>query len=169
MKKFTHFLFLLPLIWLCTACPYNSKVPIDEAKIKINDAIIGSWEKSVNSKDYVEVKKLNEFTYLVEQFTAHETNRTFERKEYHAHISVVNNQQFLNVKRVPLANSPSSSENGFFLYKIEMPKTDEVRLTPLTEFIREQFTDSQSLRKFIEKHMNLSFFYEKEDVFKRKL
>jgi hypothetical protein len=167
-KKLLRRIILLPLLWICAACPYNSKVPIDEPRIKINENFLGTWEKSVNSKDYIEVKKLDNFHYLIEQFTAVELNRQFERKEFHAHISVVNNQQFLNVKQIPVPGNPSSVDNTFFIYRLDLSNPAEIRLSPLTEFIREQFNDSESLRRFVERHMSLSFFYEKDEIFRRK-
>lgn len=158
---------IFSLLWLLTGCPYNSKVPISETKTPINEKFIGTWEKNSNGKDYFEIKKLNEQVYIIEQYTSIEVNRKFERKEFNAHLSIINNVQFVNIRQVS-AKDNGANDSGYFLYRIDLSNPNVMKLMPITEFVREQFSDSASLRKFIEQNMNLSFFYEKEEIYVRR-
>jgi hypothetical protein len=159
MKKLLNYTLLFMILLCCTACPYDSVVPIDVANLSIDENILGNWkEQDSNNKDFFAIKKLDNQHYTIIENTLNESLEIFEKKEYQAHFSEVDNTLFLNLQA-------KKDSKTFLLYKIEV-SADKKQLTllPLSEYIKEKFANSKELRNFISKNKNLSFFYGKEMV-----
>jgi hypothetical protein len=162
MKKFSLF-GLLVLLFLCTACPYQSTVPVDEPNQPVREEFLGKWKVDAAAKDFYEVTKADENIYQIVEHT-HKVEGTVERKTYVAHTSAVGDMTFLNVKMTRQGANPVPNAD-FLIFKMKYVEGDKITLLPVTENVREKFDNSAALRKFIEEHDALSFFYEKETVY----
>ena len=151
MKKLVTLTGILALCILLSGCPYETKVPIDNPTVKINPKLIGTWEEQ-KDHDVYKVTRQDEFTYAIEEIEK-EKNKVDHNIAY---LSEVNGVTFLNLSE----NKPSGSEKKYQLYKIEMRGDDLIRVFPVTENIREQFTSSGELKKFIGGNKKNSYFFE---------
>ncbi len=157
-------LFLPLLVLLCTACPYESPVFIDKPQLLVNPTLIGVWknESERENPDNFDIRKADDFTYLITENTYRKEDRALLQKRYRAHISQVDGKQFLNVKMIKDSVNVTVSDN-YLLYKIEIQGTQKtiqkITLLPLSQYIREQFMQTTELQAFISKHQHLSFFY----------
>lgn len=167
MKKQLFRLFSLGLlIFCCTACPYQSEVPVSEP-LSLDTSIIGKWKTSVSKKeDYMEVRQTDDKYYLIVEYAYNQTQKQYATKEYAAHLSELNGTKYLNIRVKKVDEKNSTPPSGFFLHKIEI-KPNEIVISPLSEFIREKFNTSADLQAFILKHSSLSFFFGEEQVFSK--
>jgi hypothetical protein len=163
MKKILNYSILFAILFICTACPYESATPIDIPKFPIDENLIGKWEekgkdKSDKGKNFYDMQKLDNQRYSLIENTLNENAETFTQKEFIAYISQVDGQNFLNIQA-------KKKLQTFMLYKIDF-SADKKQLTllPLSEYIREKFNNSKDLREFISTHKHLSFFYGQEMV-----
>jgi tRNA G10 N-methylase Trm11 len=134
MKKLITLSGILALGIILGGCPYETKVPVDNPTLKINPKLIGTWEEQ-KDHDIYKVIRQDEFTYAIDVTE----NKKNEVDHNIAYMSEVNGATFLNV----WDNKPSGSEKKYSLYKIEMRGDDLVKVFPLTENIREQFTSGE--------------------------
>jgi hypothetical protein len=162
MKKFSLF-GLLALLLLCTACPYQSPVPVDEPNQAVKEDFLGKWKVDVAAKDFYEVTKADENIYQIVEHT-YKIEGAVERKTYVAHTSTIGDMTFINIKMTRQGNNPVPNAD-FLIFKMQSANRGKVTLLPITENVREKFDNSAALRKFIEENDKLSFFYEKETVY----
>lgn len=161
-SKLLNFSLLAVILFLCTACPYESNVPVDVAKNPINETILGRWKESTEKGvDFVEITKLNDKQYNITNYTHNEEKLEFKTETYLAHLSQVDGIDFLNI-------SSTKKTSTFMIYKmILVDDKKTMTLFPLSEHIREKFTTSKELQDFISKYKDLSFFYGEETVYVR--
>ncbi len=165
LRLFFRSIILLCLLWICTACPYESPVPISAAQLPIDRQLLGKWTDSPESNDFFEVKAKGEFIYLIEENVFSKARKVHEIKKYYAHFSSIDAQLFLNIS--PRDSLEKPIRDDFLLYQLVKKDSTSFSLTPLSEHIDEKFTTSSDLQGFIQKYMNLSFFYGKEISFQR--
>ncbi len=158
MKHTTLFTLTFVILLVLTACPYASKVPIDEANLEIDKQLIGKWIKSSDFKkkkpDYFQISDNGDKHYLIVEFEYQSSDSTYKEVQYVAHISKIDNNSFLNMQK--------DGVGDFYLYKIEL-KANKFKLFEITDNIDETFNTSEDLRNFIKQYMHLSFFYNKEE------
>jgi len=169
-KKQTHFwqkiILLSTILALCTACPYESAVPISKAKIPIKKQFIGKWTDAPESNNFIEIKAKGEYLYLIEENVFSRVKKVHEVKKYYAHLSKIDSTLFLNV-------SPRDSlekafrDDSFLLYRLEQVDSIKFKLHPLSKHIKEKFENSEDLKDFIQKYKALSFFYGEVSEFQR--
>lgn len=165
-KQLFRLLSLALVIFCCTACPYQSEVPVSEP-ISLDPSIVGKWKAPQSKKeDYMEVRKTDDKYYLIVEYSYNQTQKQYATKEYIAHLSELNGAKYFNVRVKKVDEKNSTPPSGFFLHKIEI-KPNEIVLSPITEFIREKFNTSADLQSFIQKHSNLSFFFGGEQIFSK--
>ena len=80
---------------------------------------------------------------------------TYSQEIYISHISDLEGNSFMNMQQ--------DGSGDYFLHKIVLAE-NVLTFVEVTENIDEKFNTSEELRAFIQKHMNLSFFYTKEEV-----
>jgi hypothetical protein len=155
----------LIICFLCFACPYESVTPIDQPQIPINKTLIGVWKEEGQTEEpnNFDIRKQDEFTYLITENTYRKQDKTLEQKKFKGYLSIIDNASFLNIKMIKDSTNLTVSDN-YFLYKIEN-KENKIRLLPLSQYIREQFSTSKELQEFIRKYQNLSFFYAEESLY----
>ena len=157
MKKNKTLIGIIPLFFLLTACIYESEVPIDEPSVKVSPKLLFTWGES--GGDTYKFTRSDDYTYAID--VIHPNNKTPEKMM--AYASIVDDKTFLNVWSVKKGKSSKS----YILLKIRMLSDSTLLVMPLTENIREKFTSSADLKKFISENMDRSFFYEKDVEFKR--
>lgn len=148
--KYLRLLVLLPLAFILFGCPYSSSVPITEANEAYPVEILGKWQDAdADSTSFYEVKKLSETIMQVIENTWNETDESWDKSDYLAHTSDVDGDLFLNVNQ----------DGTYYFYKIVSVSDTEAELWPLTEYIKEEFTESEALKAFVAEHKDLGFFY----------
>ena len=157
--KITLITFFVAAIFLLTACPYESDVPVTEADKGINKELVGKWVKksdlSNDNPEYFQISSANEFKYDVIKFEYQSSDSSYTETKYLTHLSYIKDFVFMNMQKY--------GENTYFIHRIDM-KSDEFVLFEVTDNIDEKFTSSKDLEKFVKKNMNLSFFYNKDEV-----
>lgn len=133
-------------------CPYESEVAIDASpSVKINASLIGTWKPKSGDSRFV-VTKATDNTYRIE-----EKKKEGKSSFYSAFLSDVSGTVFLNAKE----QGDDVMSTNYYLYKVVLNGTSNVKLYPVTENITEKFATSAELKAYIEKYMGLSFFFDK--------
>ncbi len=160
-----NILLLFVVLFLCTACPYESVQPIGEPTVAINKALIGVWKNEVEREepDNYDIRKFDDFTYLITENTYRKEDKALEQKHFKAHLSLLDGSTYLNIKMIKDSINITISDN-FFLYKIAI-QDKKMTLYPLSQYIKEQFDTPADLQGFIKKYQNLSFFYATESEY----
>jgi len=163
MKKLLKASLLLPLLVLFTACPYESTVPISNADIPVDKKFLGNWYKEGEMdkeypSEYYEIKTESPETYKITKYDLNTDDNSYKQEVYISHITYFivendNNYSFLNMKK----------DGKYYLHRIKLSDTRFV-LYELTDNIDEKFNTVEEMRKFVEKNMTLSFFYNKDEV-----
>jgi hypothetical protein len=172
MKKntFLHLCPLLLIVLLCTACPYESQIFIDKPTTAVDTTLLGVWknESEREKPDHFDIRKADEFTYLITENTYRKEDRILLQKRYKGHISLVDGKQYLNIKMIKDSINITVSDN-YLLYKVEMELEDKAQkkiiLLPLSQYIREKFVGVTELQAFIKQYQHLSFFYGERTAF----
>lgn len=172
MQKFTHFrnlfsnafkqikafgfvaiAFVLSII--LTGCPYESKVPVDDALNGKIDATLPGKYKEKSSEDYI-----YEITSEGNQYriTKKKLNSEDEPTFYLGFTSMVGTNQYINIRE-----EGSSTDIRYYIYKMEVRGDGLIKLKGVSDNITEEFANSAEFRAFIKKYENLSFFFDKDE------
>lgn len=151
-------------------CPYDSKVAIDEPGIKVDKSYSGIWVNKGGTTQYL-VTKLDEFHLKIAQlpYVSNEPDAKDSKDTtfYYAHFSNIKDVSFINISQKS-KNDVQGNEH-YYLYKFSVKSEKEISLTEVTSNIKEKFSTSDKLKKFIEKYMDLSFFFGAESIYVREL
>ncbi|MDF1548757.1 MAG: hypothetical protein P1P88_13115 [Bacteroidales bacterium] len=159
MKKNLLSLSVLAIaVLILTACPYASKVPIDVAGVKIQKELLGKWVKAGDQEkenpEYFVISPIGDVKYNIVKNEYNTYDSAYKQTIYISHISKVDNLSFMNMQQ--------DGKGDYYLYKIDLG-SDEFTLFELTDNIDEKFNTSEELKAFVQKNMNLSFFYNKDE------
>ncbi len=181
MKKHVFYLCLFAFSLVFMGCPYESQHPLDVPSIPVKKEHMGKWFSQGGDAGNLVVKKQDAYTYLVQDVgttsdkerkaqekeakkAAKENGEKYEpsRKEpptvYHAHLSMVNNIPFVNVKKL--------DTRTWYIYKLE-GSGEKMVLSGLTPYIKESFSSSKQLSLFVAENMKYSFFFGDDQTFTR--
>lgn len=162
MQFAKRLIFLSPILFLLTACPYESAIPITESNAPIDKNFLGKWYKEGEQNqeypsEYYEINALGDRLYEIAKNDFNSEDSTYRSETYISHLSKLQKAGedfwFLNMKK----------DGKYYLHRIILDSNTFV-LYEVTDNIDEQFSKSEELRAFVEKHMNLSFFYNKDEV-----
>jgi hypothetical protein len=152
-------LTVLACCLILMGCPYESAVPLSEAKTKAADNLIGVWEESGNSNVTMTVERGSGNMLKITKTTVNEgMEPTIE--DYNAHITDINGKMFFNVSEI----SDYESEPNYYIYKVEKSGEFKMILFEVTPNIREKFTSSDEMKAFFTANMNNSYFYSTGEV-----
>jgi|WetSurMetagenome_2_1015567.scaffolds.fasta_scaffold188122_2 hypothetical protein len=170
MKK-SILLFLLFLASVSFyGCPYESNVAIDGPGIKINKNYTGIWSIKNGTTKY-KVSKLDDYHIKIIQLPADSKDDNaksdYDTVTYNAHFSKIKDVNFINITQKSKYDAPGKSI--YYLYKFEVKGENEITLTEVTSNIKEKFSTSEKLKAYIEKYMDLSFFFGTESIYIREL
>lgn len=159
MKKFIQLFAVVSFSFLLLGCPYETEVPIDQPSIKFPGNLFGRWEPKNSSDDVLTIKRKDDFVVTITK-TKKDAKPDDSVEQYEAFLSEVDNIRFLNVTDV----SENNATLKYVLYRIDVsPNSARITLSAVTENIDETFTSSAELKAFIQKNMQHSFFFEKEE------
>lgn len=163
MKYLLRTLAILPLLFLLTACPYDSQVPISEADKPIDKTLLGKWYKEGEQSnqypsEYYEITSMTPQLYQVTKLEMNSEDSTYREESYVSHLSVLKGgdskeYKFLNMKK----------DGSYYLHRVDLSEEKFV-LYEVTDNIDEKFNTSAELREFVKKNMHLSFFYNKDEM-----
>ena len=140
-------------------CPYESKVPVDDASMAKADKTLKGTFKEKDSDDYLWTVTLDGTTYTIEKKN---TKDGGDPTMYEGFLSDVSGSTFMNVYD---KSTDGSSPDKFYIYKVN--KKDDaagrVYMQAMTDNVTEEFASSAELKSYIKKYMDLSFFWNKDD------
>ncbi len=154
MTRLIYLTGVLMLMLLFAGCPYKSTVPISEAKVPINPALIGKWENRNSTSEYYQISKEDDFNYLIEKVS----NSGGDPTRYYGFISVIDGVNFLNIYE---KSEYSSVE--YYLHKVEIVNENIISVQEITDNVKETFENSADLQKFIGANMKNSYFFNKDE------
>lgn len=142
---------------LFIGCPYESKIPLDAAdKSKPDKSLIGKWEEK-GSDNYIWKCTLDGNQYRIEKQSTEDKND--EPTVYIGWLTELGGSQWMNVYE-----QNYSSDKEYYIYKMEKKGDgDRVKFKAMTDNVTEEFTTADEFKSFVKKHMELSFFYNKDD------
>ncbi|OQY00291.1 MAG: hypothetical protein B6I20_09045 [Bacteroidetes bacterium 4572_117] len=157
--KLFLFSFFGIIIFVLTACPYQSAVPIDEAIVKVDNKVLGKWIKNSDlekdNPEYFEISAIDKYKYSIVKFEYQSSDSTYKETKYITHFTNIEDYVFMNMQE--------NGKDDYYLHRMDL-KGNEFSLYEVTDNIDEKFTDSKKLKKFIKKNMKLSFFYNKDET-----
>jgi hypothetical protein len=165
-------LLLTPFLLILQGCPYESTVPITKIGESVQKNLLGTYfetkdlDKPILFRDRYEIDKEKNNLLIINKFTYNEYDKKWDGEEFIAHLSKINNDLFLNLKKVAKSENENESsesldyksEEKFYLYKIYFDGSI-IKLKGISKNITEEFTDSKLLYDFILKNQDKSFFY----------
>ncbi len=151
--KFVALFGALSLVFM--GCPYESKIALDSAdKAKPDKALVGKWEEK-GSDDYEWKCELDGNQYRI---TKTNTADGGEPTIYIGFLSDVSGTPFMNVYE-----QDYSEDRKYMIYRMEKKGEDRIKFKAMTDNVTEEFTTSEEFKAFVKKHMETSFFYNKDD------
>lgn len=164
MNKLVQLMAMAACCFLLMGCPYETTVPISEPSIKFPAELLGKWVPQSSSDEIMTITRKTDYIFSI-RTTKKEPQENDKPEEYEAFLSEVDAVKFLNISEL----SDESSGKKYYLYKMDISANNSlITLNAVTENIDEQFSNSADLKAFIQKHMHLSFFYEKgEEVYQK--
>lgn len=151
---------LVTLLFMLTACPYESKVPITRPVEDLDKSLMGKWiesgEREYDEPTFFEISKSkdNKMKYSIVEWSYSTYDSVYTSTSYSMHTSTIGDRRFMNIQEAGAGN--------YFLHMFEL-YDGEFILYEITENIDESFTKSEELKAFVEKYMDLSFFYTSDE------
>jgi len=150
---------LAAFIFVMTACPYASKVPIDNPTTKVKSELVGKWlkasDKEKENPEYYVISGIDEYKYNIVKFEYQTSDSSYKETKYVSHMSQLEDISFLNMQK--------DGVGDYYLHKIDL-SSNEFSLFEITDNIDEKFSTSADLKAFVKKNMRLSFFYNKDEI-----
>jgi hypothetical protein len=157
MKKLSAVFGMLLLGILLTGCPYESSVPINKTPAKFRQELLGKWV-SDDGKMTIGMAKTGDSNYSI---TVEEGKPTPD--VYYGYLADINGSIFMNLS----TSQPGTAGGTYHFYKIELPGSNSMVISPVTGNIREKFSTSEEWGRFVKENMKNSYFYEESGTFHR--
>ncbi len=160
MKK-SLLLLVLPLVFLLTGCPYNSKIPLSVPKTPIDRALVGEWKSNEEPNDSSSMKvfEFNSKEYFILIVDKSDNKTTVDA--YRAYLSPVAGRNLLN-----LENMKAKGEFSFCSYTLE---GNSLKIKMVSDVsVKEKYESSKTMKKAFAKKIVMPDFFENELVFFRK-
>lgn len=152
--KFAVLLGALSLVFM--GCPYESKVPVDDAsKAKGDKAYVGKWDEK-GDDSYLWDIKLDGSMYTIEKTNVKDGG---DPTVYQGFLSDLGGTPYLNVWE---KSDDNSSDHKYYIFQVEK-RTERFKLKGMTSNVTEEFESSAALRDFIKQYQGLSFFWDKSE------
>jgi hypothetical protein len=144
-----NFFLLIFCLFLCTACPYESKVPIDLPKVPTEQRFLGQWRLKSGSKNYFTVRQQDRFRYKIEENAYNATTGEYEKRFYAGHLTYLKGVPFLQVRVLEGTEMTAvAPPDSYYLYKIQGITSQEVELVLISEK-NPKFNSSIELKNYI--------------------
>lgn len=151
---------LLTFMLLLTACPYSSTVPVDNGSAAVSAAIAGEWvsasDKDAENPKYYKITVTDKSHATVAEYEYSSDEGEYSKTSYEMIFSDVKGDTFLNIKK--------DGDSSFSIYRFTFnEKSNELNLSEVTPYIREKFSTSAELKKFIARNKTNSYFFTDEE------
>ncbi|MEM1135790.1 MAG: hypothetical protein AAGI07_08110 [Bacteroidota bacterium] len=157
------------ILFFCTACPYESPVPISKKGNKMIKSLVGKWYRAEDKQLFYLIEKADKHNYRIIEHAYNEKTESYDLSIYKGFITELKGVYFLNISQYK-ANTNEilvQERPTYYLYKLKVTDEKIIQLFPLSNYIREVFSKSEELKKFISQNMHLSFFYGEEETLLR--
>ncbi|MEX1002584.1 MAG: hypothetical protein WDZ35_10760 [Crocinitomicaceae bacterium] len=155
---FKRITVVVGLTFLLTACPYQSKVPISDPNETIQSSLLGEWvsasEQEYEYPTFYVIEKHNDTKYKLTEKRYNTSDSVYKDVQYFMHSTTIKDNLFMNVQE---------AKGGDYSLYLFVQDQNEIVRREVSENIDEQFSSSKDLYKYVKKHMDLSFFYEKSE------
>ncbi|MBN1634478.1 MAG: hypothetical protein JW917_09955 [Ignavibacteria bacterium] len=81
---------------------------------------------------------------------------------YEAFLSEVGTNLYMNIRQ-----TDDMSGFGYYIYKIYFSNNNEIILSPVTNYIKSNFSTSGELKDYINKYQNIEFFFGEDEYYIR--
>ncbi len=157
--KFFLYSLFAAIVFVLTACPYQSQVPLGQPNKKVDKNVLGKWVKNSDldkeNPEYFEISALDKLKYNIVKFEYQTNDSTYKDTKYVTHFTYIEDLVFMNMQK--------DGEGEYYMHRLDM-NGDEFMLYEITDNIDEKFTTPEEFNAFVKKHMKLSFFYNKDEV-----
>lgn len=150
-------MLLMGFVVLLSGCPFSGSVPIDAGTVAIGDQLNGEWIKPGD------LTEENPTTYIIRQgddkyhAVAEKSEFSTEDADYN---TTVYNLTFSDVSGETFMSAQEAGTSTYYYYKFAFDKeTKQISITEVSDYIKETFTTSDELKKFITTYKSLSFFF----------
>jgi hypothetical protein len=162
-----HCFVLLTLVLICTACPYETNVPIDTPKFPVEQRFLGTWRLKSGSKNYFRIARHDTRRYRVEEYAYNAQTGNYQIRYYAGHITYLKGVPFLNIKVLEGKEDTAVAPlDQYYLYKINVLGSREIELIYLSEKLP-KFSSSSALRNHIIRDMMSNRLYQKAEIYFR--
>ena len=127
-------------------CPYTSSVPISASTVAIDPAMRGVWLADDGVR-YV-IKPMDKYYDIM----AYDRENT-SSEHLKGYFSIVKGVTFLNLTN---ADKPNSA---YLILRVDIKDKENIKLTEMSEGIKEKFATSDALRGYIEHNMDSVKFH----------
>lgn len=159
-RKFVFLFMPILLVLFLYACPYSSDLPIDQPCVPVDQGLLKTWVKVARHPEkmpaFCVVTQLEECKYQIVENVFNRSDSTYLTTRYVGHISMIDSVRFLNLQK--------DGQGRYFLLRLDIDSVGNLVLFEVTDNMDEVFGSSDELRNFIERHMNLSFFYNRNET-----
>ncbi|WP_027001827.1 hypothetical protein [Hugenholtzia roseola] len=158
-------LFLLFTLFFCTACPYESDVPIDLPKVPTEQRFLGRWRLKSGSKNFFTIDRQDRFRYKIEENAYNATTGVYEKRFYAGHLTYLKGVPFLQVRVLEGTEMTAVAPTEvYYLYKVQTLTSQEVELVLLSEK-NPKFNNSIELKNYILRNLLNPNLYEKTEKY----
>jgi hypothetical protein len=153
---------LLPLLFLLTACPYKSTVPLGEPTGKVSPKFFGTWTEKADKNPTFYVVTDAGMQYNIEKNEYDEVDNAYQKENFMGYFTQVGNETFLNLK---LEDKKDKAKDKYAFYKVVLTEDGKsFELFEVTVHIKETFDNIAKLKAFFEKYKELSYFYQTDGL-----
>lgn len=147
---------LFGIVILLSGCPFSGSVPIDNGTVPIPDKLLGTWVKVSDTTETdpttFSVTLKDKYHATVSKFEPGTEDTDDHLTYYEITLSDVEGDVFMNVQE--------AGSTSYYYYKYSYDANiDQLNLYEVSDYIKETFDTSKSLKGFIAKNKSLSFFF----------
>jgi hypothetical protein len=156
-------IWLLPLAFICTACPYESRVPLSRKPVEaVDPGLVGYWYGIVkDGSDYfgieaLEIEPLTDSVYSITRYGKAIKGDMIlpDTARYSGFISYIGDQRFMNVQgivQIPARKGGFEERKVYYLSLMDV-SNDTLTVRTVTEDFttRKDFASPEELKMMIE-------------------
>ena len=147
---------LTGFVLLFSGCPFSGSVPIDDGTVVVSDKLVGTWIKPGDVEEvdptYFVTSKTDKYHLSALKIEYSTTDAEYDTTKYNLTLSNVAGDVFANVIE--------SGTSTYYYYKFGFDESsNKITMNEVSDYIKETFDTSKSLKDFIAANKSLSFFF----------
>lgn len=162
MKKLLFLILILPLL---QACPYESNIPIEsKEKAPVLPVLEGIWESGSSAKpSQTVITSLNPHEYLVKHYR--QVNNKIAIYKFQGFLTKVDDLYFVNLYEPEL----NFTKGGYLIFKLTILGPEMIKLSEVNRYsLKTQFATSQELKDYLIKNKNNGTLFNTSEVWNKK-